>query len=213
MYSHLYIQAYMHVISILSQKGGAGKTTIAVNLAVCAYLQGWSVALVDIDPQASAANWADLRELDEPVTIALPATRIKKAIETSQNSDADLVIIDSAPMSESATIAAARASDFVLVPCRASILDLSAIATTLDLCSAVKANIGIVLNGVKSKSLNIEAQKALEQFDYPVASVTLWDRVDYVRSLLSGQGVMEYNVSGKASQEIRQLYKWLSEYI
>lgn len=203
----------MHVIAILSQKGGAGKTTIAVNLAVCAYLQGLSVALVDIDPQASAANWADLRELDEPVTIALPATRIKKAIEASVDNDADLVIIDSAPMSESATIAAARASDFVLVPCRASILDLSAITTTLDLCSAAKANIGIVLNGVKSKTLDMEAQKALKQFDYPVASVTLWDRVDYVRSLLSGQGVMEYNSSGKASQEVKRLYKWLSEHV
>lgn len=199
----------MQVLSILSQKGGAGKTTLAVNLAVCAHLKKLSVAVIDIDPQTSATNWGDLRESDEPVTIALPATRLKKALETCETNDADLVIIDSAPFSESATITAARAANFVLVPCRASILDLTAIATTLDLCSAAKAKVGIVLNGVKSKSLDIEAQKALKQFELPIAPVTIWDRVDYVRSLLSGQGVLEYNPSGKASNEIKGLYKWV----
>ena len=119
--------------------------------------------------------------------------------------------IDSAPSSESATIAAARAADFVIVPCRASIFDVKAITSTLDLGAAVKANIGIVLNAVKSKSLDIEARKAVAQFDYPVAPVTLWDRVDYVRSLLDGQGVTEYDEGGKAANEIRLLYRWVNQ--
>jgi chromosome partitioning protein len=201
----------MHIIAVLSQKGGAGKTTIAVNLAVYAALQGASVAILDIDPQASASSWADLRESDEPVTISLPSTRLGKALESAADNGADLVIIDSAPSSESATIAAARAADFVIVPCRASIFDVKAIVSTLDLCAAVKANIGIVLNAVKSKSLDLEARKAITQFDYPVAPVTLWDRVDYVRSLLDGQGVAEYDAGGKAANEIRQLYRWMNQ--
>jgi chromosome partitioning protein len=201
----------MRVISVLSQKGGAGKTTIAVNLAVYASLQGASVAILDIDPQSSASTWADLRESDEPVTIPLPATRLAKALESAAENGADLVIIDSAPSSESATIAAARVSDFVLVPCRASIFDVKAIGTTLDLGAAVKANMGIVLNGVKSRSLDIEARKALVQFNYPVAPVTIWDRVDYVRSLLDGQGVTEYDKDGKAANEVRLLYRWMNQ--
>ena len=201
----------MHVISVLSQKGGAGKTTIAVNLAVYASLQGASVAILDIDPQASASSWADLRQSDEPVTILLPATRLDKALQSAANNGADFVFIDSAPSSESATIAAARAANFVIVPCRASIFDVKAIISTLDLGAAVKANIGIVLNAVKSKSLDIEARKAVAQFDYPVAPVTLWDRVDYVRSLLDGQGVTEYDEGGKAANEIRLLYRWVNQ--
>ena len=201
----------MNVISVLSQKGGAGKTTIAVNLAVYASLQGASVAILDIDPQASASSWADLRQSDEPVTIPLPATRLDKALQSAADNGADFVFIDSAPSSESATIAAARAADFVIVPCRASIFDVKAITSTLDLGAAVKANIGIVLNAVKSKSLDIEARKAVAQFDYPVAPVTLWDRVDYVRSLLDGQGVTEYDEGGKAANEIRLLYRWVNQ--
>jgi chromosome partitioning protein len=199
----------MHTIAVLSQKGGAGKTTIAVNLAVYASLQGAKVAILDIDPQSSASSWADLREGEEPVTIPLPATRLAKAIESATENGADLVIIDSAPSSESATIAAARAADFVLVPCRASIFDVKAIGTTLDLGAAVKADMGIVLNGVKSQLLDIEARKALKQFQYPVAPVTLGDRVDYIRSLLDGQGVSEYDPEGKAANEIRLLYGWI----
>lgn len=201
----------MHIIAVLSQKGGAGKTTIAVNLAVYASLQGARVALLDIDPQASASSWADLREGDEPITISLPSSRLGKALESAADNGADLVIVDSAPSSESATIAAARAADFVIVPCRASILDVKAITSTLDLCAAVKANIGIVLNAVKSKSLDLEARKAITQFDYPLAPVTLWDRVDYVRSLLDGQGVTEYDADGKAANEIRQLFRWVNQ--
>jgi chromosome partitioning protein len=202
----------MHIIAVLSQKGGAGKTTIAVNLAVYAALQSASVAILDIDPQASASSWADLRESDEPVTISLPSTRLGKALESADANGADLVIIDSAPSSESATIAAARAADFVIVPCRASIFDVKAIGTTLDLCAAVKANIGIVINGVKSASLELEARKAIkQQFNYPLAPVTLWDRVDYIRSLLDGQGVAEYDADGKAANEIRLLYRWMNQ--
>jgi chromosome partitioning protein len=202
----------MHTIAVLSQKGGAGKTTVAVNLAVYASLQGAKVAILDIDPQASASSWADLRECEEPVTISLPATRLDKALKSAAENEADFVIIDSAPSSESATIAAARAADFVLVPCRASIFDVKAIGTTLDLGAAVKANMGIVLNAVKSKALDIEARKAIAaEFDYPVAPVTLCDRVDYIRSLLDGQGVFEYDAQGKAANEIRLLYGWINK--
>lgn len=199
------------IVAVLSQKGGAGKTTVAINLAINAWLQGKQVAILDIDPQASASVWADLREKDGPVTVSLPAVRLNKAIATASENGADLVIIDSAPFSESSTIAAARAADFVVIPCRPSIFDVKAIGTTIDLVAAVKTKMGIALNGVKSKSLDIDARKAIKtEFDCPVASVTLWNRVDYIRCLLDGQGVSEYDPEGKAANEIRLLYRWVN---
>lgn len=204
----------MKVVSLLSQKGGAGKTTIAVNLAIAAHKEGLSVAIVDIDPQASASTWSDLRDNDEPVAIPIPHTRISNAIKAATDNGADLIIIDSAPSSESATITAAKASDQVIVPCRASILDLSAIVTTLELCTAAKAKISTLVNGVKSKSLEYQAKQALSELsessdDVDLVPLTLWDRTDYVRSLSAGLGVQEHAPSGKAADEIRRLFKWL----
>jgi chromosome partitioning protein len=199
------------IISVLSKKGGAGKTTIAINLAVYSWLQKKRVVILDIDPLASASRWADLRGDEDLVTVALPATRLSKAIASATENGADLVIIDSAPSIESSTIAAARAADFVVIPCRASIFDLKAIEETIQLGTVVKAKMGVVINGVRSKSLDIEARKAIKsEFDCPVAPTTMGDRVDYVRSLLNGQGVSEYAPSGKAANEIRLLYRWIN---
>ena len=199
------------ILAILSQKGGAGKTTIAVNLAIAAYQAGLQAIIIDIDPQASATAWADLRGGEDPTAIAIPSTRLHKAIETAQEAGADLIIVDSAPSAESATLTAAKAADLVLVPCRASILDLNAITTTIDLCDAARATSKAIVNSVKSRSLQIEARSALADVlgAERVAPVTLWDRTDYVRSLIEGKGVLEYAANGKAADEIKALFNWV----
>ena len=108
---------------------------------------------------------------------------------------------------------AASVSDFVVVPCRRWILDLSAIVSTLDLCAAASASVGVVLNACKSKSQQLEAKRALSDLvsedDRQFCPVTLWDRTDYSRSLTVGQAVVEYAPTGKAAGEIAHLYKWL----
>ena len=70
----------MKVLAILSEKGGAGKTTVTVHLAVAAKLAGLDVAIIDLDPQASAADWSDRRG-SEPEAVAIPPARLEKLLE------------------------------------------------------------------------------------------------------------------------------------
>ena len=87
----------MKKLVILSQKGGAGKTTMAVNLAVAADRLGLAAAVIDIDPQVSATRWGDSRQAETPVVISAHAERLPHFLEKCQQNDADLVIIDTAP--------------------------------------------------------------------------------------------------------------------
>ena len=101
----------MKIISVLSQKGGAGKTTLVVHLAVAASLDGKSTAVIDLDAQANAAEWGDSRDLDEPAVTSAQATRLPKILEAARGAGADLVIIDTPARSESTALAAAKCAD------------------------------------------------------------------------------------------------------
>src|SRR5579883_2496149 len=123
----------MKTIAIISQKGGAGKTTVAVHLAVAAQQRGLNTALFDLDPQASAATWSDKRTQLGPTVVSAQAARLASLLQQAAAQSADLVIIDSAPNADAASLAAARAADLILIPCRPAAFDLNAIGTTLNL--------------------------------------------------------------------------------
>jgi chromosome partitioning protein len=108
----------MKTLAILSQKGGAGKTTLALHLAVAAVQAKRQVAVVDLDPQASAIGWKDSRSQETPVVVFAPPARLAQILDTAKQSGADLAILDTAPHSESTALAAARAADLILIPCR-----------------------------------------------------------------------------------------------
>ena len=209
----------MPIAAVISQKGGPGKSTVSMNLAVAAHLAGKSVAVLDTDPQCSISQWGDIREAEgilEPVVVAIPPSRLSQAIATTQEDNIDLVVIDTAPFNSEGILTAARLSDICIVPCRPSILDLSAITTTLDLCSAAGATVGLLLNAVKSKPQLHEATTALKDLagtdsNRQMCPLALWDRTDYSKAVVDGQGVLEYAPSGKASEEIKRLYKWLCD--
>ena len=136
----------MYTISLVAQKGGTGKTTLAINLAVAAEAGGHRAVLIDLDPQASAAGWGDHRTLDRPVVAPVPATRLDDALGAARAHGADLAIIDTAPHSESSALAAARAADLALIPLRPGILDLRALGTTADICLLARRPAAVVLN-------------------------------------------------------------------
>ena len=200
----------MKIIAVISQKGGAGKTTLAVNLAVAAELQDVPTVLIDRDPQSSAKTWHDIRASKEaPFVVSSQASRLEEVIGASRANGAELVIIDTAPHSESSALAAARASDLVLIPCRPAILDLKAIGTSGDLAALAKKEAVVVLNAVPHQGkLADEAEEAARSYGLSVAPVKLTQRAAYVHSLTGGQAAQEFEPDGKAAQEIAELYKW-----
>ncbi|MGK7934545.1 MAG: ParA family partition ATPase [Xenococcaceae cyanobacterium] len=204
----------MKTIAIISQKGGAGKTTLALHLAVAAELDGQRAAVIDLDPQASAASWGDSRSEDNPAVVSAQAARLTNVLEAAQEAGAKLAVIDTAPHSESAALSAARAADLVLIPCRPAILDLRAISNTVDLVKLAGANACIVLNAVPPRgTLADEAAEAVSGYGVNLLSVRVGQRAAFIHALTAGQTAQEYEPQGKAAAESRNLYMSIRKYV
>lgn len=197
----------MKTISVLSQKGGAGKTTIAINLAGAAEASGLRCVIIDLDPQASAKAWHDHRQKESPLVISAQAARLEEILKTAAAHGADLCIIDTAPHSETAALAAAKAANLILIPCRAGFLDLKAISTTVDLVQIAKRPALFVLNAIRpgDKALPEDAETVLGRHSIPIAPVRITQRAAFGHSLTAGQSVVEYEPDGAAALEIREL--------
>jgi chromosome partitioning protein len=202
----------MLTIALISQKGGVGKTTLAIHLATAFEAQGRQTLLVDLDPQTSAAEWKDARQAERPYVMAMPPSRLGKALETAREHQAEVVVLDTAPHSEGTALDAARAADLILVPCQPSIMDLRAMRKTADLLNYVKKPTYAVLNEVAPQgTVADEAGRAITaQFGIPVCPIRLGQRVAFNRCLLTGQTAQEYEPGSKAAQEIDALLQWIS---
>lgn len=200
----------MKTIAILSQKGGAGKTTLAINLAVAVSKSKKQSAIIDLDPQASATNWHDSRDLEAPIVVSSQSARLQHVIDAAKEGGADFVFIDTAPHSENASLAAARIADYVLIPCRPAILDLRAIGNTIDLVKLSGTKAAVVLTCVPPRgTLAQEAAEAVSSYDVVLCPAQIGQRAAFVHSITSSQSVHEYEPNGKATKEINVLYKWL----
>lgn len=201
----------MRTVAILSQKGGSGKTTLALHLAVAAEQAGQVAAVIDIDPQASAAGWKDSRKEETPVVVSIPAARLTQALDAARSAAADLALIDSAPHSGDVALAAAEAADFILIPCRPGILDLRAIGATARIVKLAGKSGFVVLNAMPPNAPNIlaDARAAVAVHGFDVAPFTLQQRAAFGHALTVGKTAHEYDPGGKAAEEIGQLYEWL----
>ena len=206
-------KTFPKVLSVLSQKGGAGKTTLAVHLAVLSEAAGMRTAILDLDPQASAMLWRDSRRKPGgPQVRSVAAARLQSALDEAAKEKIDLVIIDTAPQTEGAALAAARSADLIVIPCRPALLDLGAITSTLDLAAIAQRPAAVVLNAVPPRgSLSQEADTAIVGVDGVLAPVSLGHRAAFVRALTGGQTATEYEPLGKAARESRALFAWIRE--
>ena len=200
----------MLTVALVSQKGGAGKTTLALNLAIASERAGHPAVVVDIDPQASAAAWADSREGETPVVVSAQAARLAEVLATAREYGAALTLIDTAPHAEANALAAARTADLVLVPCRPSVLDLRAVTASIDICRFAGTPAHAVLCATPARgTLADEAQSALEGYGLAVAPVRIGHRAAFVHAATAGQGAAEHDPRGKAADEISRLYEWM----
>ena len=201
----------MKIVAILSQKGGTGKTTLALHLAVAAVLDGWATTVLDLDPQASATGWGDSRAAATPAVISLQASRLGKALDTAARDGDALALIDTAPHSADAAVSAAEAADLILIPCRAGILDLRAIAATARIARLAGVPAHAVLNHAPPRAPRVEedAREAVRQHGLDLAPVVLHQRAAFVHALTLGQTASEFEPDGKADAEVRALFGWM----
>jgi chromosome partitioning protein len=203
----------MKVISVLGQKGGSGKTTLTLSLAVAAYKANQSVAVIDLDPQASACKWGDRRSGD-PVIISVQPARLHTVLSKARENGADLVLIDTPARLEQSAIAAAEAADLILIPCRPTIKDTETIEATISLIRAArtKAKVAAVLNGVPPRGAQREqAEDAIRSMTIPVYPFALGNRVAFTHADVLGLSAQEYEPSGEGAREIKQIYKFTCE--
>ena len=201
----------MKTLAILAQKGGSGKTTVAVHLVVCASRHALHTALIDLDPQASAFKWNESRdEADKLDAIKATPAQLAGLLEQAKKAKAALVVIDTAPHSDSAAAVAAQLADFVLIPCRPARFDLDAIASTVEIARLAKTPAAVLLNAVPPRSsIADEARETLKRQHIPVLDVLTFQRAAYAHAVIDGRSVHEYEPKGKAAAEVDALFQRL----
>jgi chromosome partitioning protein len=205
----------MKTVVVVSQKGGTGKTTLAVHLAVAAERAGKPAVVIDLDPQASAAAWRDLRQTEGPAVESVQPARLAPTLTAAQGAGCELAVIDTPARSENTALDAVRVCDLALIPCRPGFFDTAAMSFTANLLKLAGKPGYVVFSQVpaRAESLLAEVREALGTYGLTAAPVSVHLRAAYSHAIPGGQGAQEYEPKGKAAAEVTELYHWLQSVI
>ena len=202
----------MKVLSLISQKGGSGKTTLAVHLAVYATMNHKPTVILDLDPQGSAVCWHEIRSIEsELVAVKTAAASLPDFLKKAKTGGAALVIIDTAPHSNKEAAAAARLSDFVLIPCRPELFDLKAIPSTFDVIKLTKTPAAVILNGCPRGKITEDAREVLHGQGFPVLDFSISERAAFKHAIRDGRSVHEYDPESVAAADIATLFSFIKD--
>lgn len=200
----------MKVVSIIGQKGGSGKTTICLGLAVRAGVIGLRTRVIDLDPQVTALNWSDRRSEEAPSVISSPVSRLSQAVATAEKDGMDLVVVDTPGKSTDAMIAAAKVAHFVVMPIQPQLYDIETIRNVKEvLMLAGNPLATAVVNRAPIQGRrHLETQDAIAAQGLTPCPVVLYARAAHGDAGNVGQTATEYEPNGKAAEELAALYAY-----
>lgn len=200
----------MKTLVIASQKGGAGKTTIAAHIAVAAELaEAGPVVLIDTDPQGSLSDWWNTREAKTPALATATLAELPTKLQALQAAGVALAVIDTPPAITEAIRDVVKQADFVLIPTRPSPHDLRAVGQTVDIAREASKPFAFCVTQAKPTArLTVQAMAALSAHGVVAPSI-VHDRVDYAASMVDGRTVVETDAKGRSSAEIKELLSFV----
>lgn len=202
----------MKTLAVISRKGGAGKTTLTVNLTLAAHLAGWKTILADIDPQRSASEALRARTEPGPTIAEINAGKLFQTRSQALHDAYDVMLIDTPAAPDSDVAVAVNSADLCVLVCRPTFLDIASVARSAEMVRRLgKAGL-IVLNQAPSKRGGLEpvgVQKAIEALRFcglPIAPVGMRSRTIYQQAIARGRSVGEWDAASPAAQEIDRLW-------
>lgn len=201
----------MKTLVLASQKGGAGKTTLAAHLAVAAEISGSGpTVLIDTDPQGSLTAWWNSREGNAPALAVSTLAELPEKLASLAKAGFTLAVIDTPPAITEAIRDVVKLADFVLIPTRPSPHDLRAVGSTVDIAQDAGRPFAFAVTQAKPTArLTVQAVAALSAHGI-VAPAIVHDRVDYAGSMVDGRTVQETDSKGKSAGEIAQLFDFVN---
>ncbi|CAH2602069.1 ParA family protein [Rhodovastum atsumiense] len=203
----------MKTLTVISQKGGVGKSTLTANLAGCAARHGLGVVLIDLDPQGSVHGWNESRAGGQRFSsVRTTGAGLPAALALAERAGIGLALIDTAPRSDAETLVAARRSDLALIVTQPQRFDLEAAATTINLMLAAKVAFAVVLNLVPQGFRLAERARALlqQQDGIIVLPHMIRRRATISNALTDGRTAQEAEPDGPAAAEIEAVFAALA---
>ncbi|NOJ39594.1 ParA family protein [Bradyrhizobium sp. WSM 1791] len=206
----------MQTIVLATQKGGSGKSALAIGLALAAIQAGHTVRRIETDSQGSLSNWQSRRAYAEPIVEPVYAANdVEQRLQSLDRDGVTLTIIDTAGGVSATTNSAIRYADLCLIPARPSLADVEATAATLRVIRACLKPFAYVLNQTPIRGAHLSnAESALsEEAARDIADVIAKPFIvmhnDHQDALSAGLAVSEYTPGGKSAEEIRGLWQWI----
>ena len=202
----------MRVVVLAATKGGVGKTTLASALAVRAAQESKRVALIDADPTASLERWWELRgEPDNPRILGVDCSAEALGLLISERWQ--WVFIDTPPALIDEIAQAILVADFVLIPTRASAIDVEAMDHVIELCKERRKPFAFVLNAVQPTWKLTESAAAYLERDGKVLEPRICYRKAYISAMTSGRSAPEVEKDGQAAKEIDALWASVKKFV